>query len=309
LGVFLKICDFVFVLRPLILIPAWSFYLIGAAQARGEPYSVYAGLPSPTVLLSLTSILISAYLLNQIFDRESDEKNDKCFYLTRGIFQGRTLVVFATVFFLIASFAFHRVDGAQRFALLLALILALLYSLPPVRLCARPFLDTIANAVGYGGVAYVLGYGSYGSSLLQAIIASIPYVLLVASTFLHTTILDVIGDKAAGKISTAVYIGERRSASAAAVLHTLGVVSAAVTGNAPALVITGVALPITIYVFVKHSRQASAMQIQATTLIVTVAAVAFWPVYAVIVAPLIILSRVYYARRFGITYPGPQKNA
>ena len=98
----LRLCDFVFVLRPLILIPAWSFYLIGAAQSSG--LGVPAGrFPPATALKSLTAILIVAYLINQIFDKDTDRRNDKIFYLANGIFSERMLLVIAGVFFVAAS--------------------------------------------------------------------------------------------------------------------------------------------------------------------------------------------------------------
>jgi len=293
----------------LILIPAWSFYLLGAAQGRGGGFAAYLGTPSPIALLSLTSILISAYLLNQIFDRESDEENNKLFYLSRGIFHARTLVIMAVVFFVIASLSFQQVDTTHRLPLVLALVLSLIYSLPPVRLCARPFADMLANALGYGGIAYVLGFLVYNHSVSDSIVMAAPYVLLVASTFLHTTILDVAGDRASNKISTAVFIGEQRSSILALALHALGVVCAAITGNVVGIVVTAATLPITIYAWRQGTGRASSMQIQTTTFAITLAAVVFWPMYALVVVPLAFLSRVYYAKRFGITYPGPSKSA
>ena len=35
--ILLRIGDFIFVTRPLILIPAWSFYLLGARAGISEP--------------------------------------------------------------------------------------------------------------------------------------------------------------------------------------------------------------------------------------------------------------------------------
>ena len=309
MGLILRICDFVFVLRPLILIPAWSFYLVGAARGRGGGFAVYWGVPGAMSLLSLTSILASAYLLNQIFDRESDEQNDKIFYLSRGIFRARTLVVMAAVFFVVASLSFQEVSGTQRFPLVIALLLSLLYSLPPVRLCARPFLDMLANAFGYGGIAYVIGFAVFDFSMTSAWLHAAPFVMLVAATFIHTTILDVDGDRSAHKISTAVFLGERAAANLAAALHAAGLVIAILTGDLPAVAITGLSLPFTIVTLFRRTRSASAMQIQSATLIITIAAIFFWPVYAFVVVPLIALSRVYYRLRFGITYPGPQKSA
>ena len=309
MGAFLKICDFVFVLRPLVLIPAWSFYLIGAAQGGNGALTARFALNSPNALISLTSMLVSAYLLNQIFDRESDEKNDKCFYLSRGIFSVRTLVVLSGIFFFVASFAFQRVESDQRILLLVALSLSLLYSLPPARLCARPFADTAANAIGYGGIAYAIGFTTRDPSTADAITSSIPDVLVVASTFLHTTILDVSGDRASGKISTAVFIGERRAAVLAAGLHGLAVLSAIVTGTALALIVTVAPLPLTVLATARPSRATSSLLVQATTLVVALTAAFLWPLYIAVLLPIVAVARVYYRKRFGIIYPGLAKSA
>jgi len=301
---FLRLCDFLFVTRPLILIPAWSFFLIGARDGAGERLST---LPDWYGLASLTGILVAAYLLNQVFDRESDTHNDKCFYLSRGIFKVRTLVIMAMAFFLAASVAFHHTAAPQRLPLIAALVLSLTYSLPPVRLCARPLADLAANAIGYGGVAYVLGFRTV--SVHGGLTEAIAYVLLVGATFVHTTILDVDGDRAAGKISSAVLLGDKASRALALLLHAGAVVTSLLWGNITAVLICALTMPIAIYTMARRSDRASALYIQANTLAVTIAAAYFFPLYAVVIVPLLLLSRFYYRRRFGITYPGPSDSA
>jgi 4-hydroxybenzoate polyprenyltransferase len=293
------------VLRPIILIPAWSFYLLGTSAERTRIFGSPFALPSLLPFVCLTAILVTAYLLNQVFDKESDEKNNKCPFLAQGIFRTRTLVLMAIVFFLAASNVFHRIDAAGRPPLLLALILSLIYSLPPIRLCSRPFLDLLANAVGYGGVAFVIGFNSAGGSMADGAWLAAPYMLLVASTFLHTTILDEEGDRAANKISTTVLIGVDRSVVFAAGLHVLAVAAAILTASPVAVVVTVLSLPVTGVSIVKRSARTSSFVIQANTLIVTVAAVVAWPSYLALIVPLIVLSRYYHGKRFGITYPGP----
>jgi 1,4-dihydroxy-2-naphthoate octaprenyltransferase len=308
LGFILRICDFIFVLRPVILIPAWSFYLVGTAEgARTNPLN--GGIPSSATALSLTAILVSAYLLNQIFDKESDEKNNKCLFLARGIFTVRALVILGVTSFLSASYGYHHVAGLQKAPLLAALILAFAYSLPPLRLCARPFLDMLANAVGFGGIAFVLGFGVFDPSRAAAFRASMPYVLLVAATFLHTTILDLEGDRGSGKKSTTVLIGPSASRVAAVVLHASSFGLALWAKSLTAAVVTGVSFPVTLYALWRTQTAFSSVVVQANTLIVSVAAVVFWPAYLVVIVPLIALSRFYHQRRFGIIYPGRTRHA
>jgi 4-hydroxybenzoate polyprenyltransferase len=291
----------------LILIPAWSFFLIGAAQG---PWAG-GGLASLRLfeLVSLTSIFIVAYLINQIFDRESDEKNNKCFYLWRGIFSVRTLVVLALVFFFVASFTYRKTDGIEQMLLLALLVLSLLYSLPPARLCARPIVDMFANAIAYGGLSFLLGHGINNEGWVVAVLRASPFVLLVAATFLHTAVLDRPGDEATGKISTAVYIGDKASINLAIILHALAVGAAFVASSTPAVVVTLATFPLAGYTVLYRMPSASSLYIQGNTLVVTVAAIVLWPLYAIVVVPLIALSRFYHRRRFGLTYPGRQKAA
>lgn len=308
MGAILRICDFIFVLRPVILIPAWSFYLLGAARgAQNDPLTW--GVPSPAAALSLTAIMVTAYLLNQIFDRESDEKNGKCLFLARGIVSVRVLVLIAVAAFLVASRAYHRVDGFLKAPLIAALVLSFAYSLPPLRLCARPFFDLLANAVGYGGIAFVLGFGGSSPDFPAAARAAMPYVLLVAATFLHTTILDAEGDRATGKKSTTVLIGTDASRAAAAALHICAFALALRAGEPTAAIVTGASLPVTLHPVWRRTPSSSSVVVQANTLVVALAAAVFWPTLLVVAVPLVLLSRFYHRRRFGITYPGPARRA
>lgn len=280
--------------------------MIGAAAGMDSQHThPRAFFPSPLTAACLTAILVTAYLLNQVFDTESDTRNNKCLFIARGILGTRTVVLMAVGFFLAASIAYRRVDAVHRIPLFVALLLALLYSLPPVRLCSRPFLDMLANAVGYGGVAFVLGFNVFNPSITSAAWAAAPYILLVAATFVHTTILDYDGDRESGKVSTSVFIGLGASTYLAGALHAAAFIIALVAGKPAAIVITGLTLPVLFYTFVNRTQRASSFLIQANTLVVSVAAAVTWPFYLAVVIPLVALSRFYHARRFGITYPGP----
>ena len=300
----IRFLDYIFVLRPIILIPAWSFFLLGTDSVPSPVFTT----TSRMTLLALTMILISGYLLNQIFDRESDEKNNKCPHLSHGIIHLRTLVILAVVFFVGASFASQTVSGTTRWLLIGAIALGLVYSLPPLRLCSRPFLDMLANAIGYGGGAFMLGCITAGGTFKGALGLTWPYVILVASTFLYTTILDLEGDRAARKISTTVLIGVRASYLLAGALHVTAIVWAAVTGNLQATIVAGAALPFAVFAMWRRTNNASKVAVQGISLVVTIAAVVVWPAYALLVVPLIVVSRFYYKRRFGITYPGPRRD-
>jgi 4-hydroxybenzoate polyprenyltransferase len=312
--ILLRFGDYLFVMRPLILIPAWSFYLLGAAL--GERRGAIAAAPAPILygFGCLTAILVTAYLLNQVFDQESDRRNKKGHFLTRGIFSVRAVVLMAMFAFLFASYLFRSVSAAQRIPLVLALVLSLAYSLPPLRLVARPFVDLLANAAGYGGIAFVTGFAAFDPSTRDAVLLALPYVLLVGATFLHTTILDVDGDRDSGKITTSVVVGERASAVLACGLAGAGLgpaaaVSLRIYGDKLSLMILAVCFVVFFYAAVRLYRErnssASSNAVQAATVMVTIPAAISWPAYFALLVPIVVAARFYYRARFGINYPGP----
>jgi 4-hydroxybenzoate polyprenyltransferase len=318
--ILLRLGDYLFVMRPLILIPAWSFYLIGAETGRrqaavadttgffGAPPVFYYG------LCCLTAVLIAGYLINQVFDRESDRRNQKGFYLTQGIFSVRTVLMMAFFGFLVASWAYRFVDSGQRLPLVLALVLSMFYSMPPLRLVARPFVDLLANAAGYGGLAFVAGYAAYHDSQTTAMLLATPYVCLVGATFLFTTILDVDGDKDSGKITTSVVIGVKPSALVACILTAIGwfpalLVSWRLYSDRLAVIILSACLVVFVVAAIRTIKsggtRASSNAVQVATVLITVPALIVRPEYALLLVPILLAARLYYRARFGIRYPGP----
>ena len=312
-----------FVLRPLIMVPAWSFYALGV---HIPPVPSEVELSSVIVqpgFWCLTALLASAYVVNQIFDQESDRLNGKGLFLTHGVFRTRAMIAIALVCFLGASYLFQKVSGAQRIPLVAAMLLALAYSLPPLRLCARPGFDLVANAIGYGGLAFAAGAGAVSDYPLQAFIDAYPWMMLVGAVFLHTTILDIDGDAAAGKRTTSVAIGVVRSATLATVLAAGAfavILYRYLEKNGPwtAAIVAGASLAIVAIANVAIVRaekrdasrrttsraRASSRTVQAIT-----ALIALWlcmrdPMLLVVIVPLAIAARFYYRARFYVRYPG-----
>jgi len=319
----LRAADFLFVLRPLIMVPAWSFYALGVHMApvreRTELFSVIV----QPGFWCLTALLASAYVANQIFDQASDRLNGKGLFLTHGVFRTRTMIAISLACFLGASWLFQRVDSAQEIPLIASMLLAFTYSLPPLRLCARPGLDLIANAIGYGGLAFAAGAGGVGSYPLAAFLDAYPWMLLVGAVFLHTTILDVDGDAAAGKRTTTVKIGVMRSAQIATALAAIAAAATAwryfgKDGSVVAAVVAALSL---VFVVLGHVRLAdaeklesvarSAARVRASSLVVQsiTALIALWaclrdPMLIALFVPLMVAARFYYRARFSIRYPG-----
>lgn len=317
--ILLRVADTFFAFRPLILIPAWSFYALGLGSTGLRSTSATA-LVQPG-FWCMTAVLASSYALNQIFDEDSDRLNDKGFHLTRGLFRARTMVVLAFLAFTGASLLYQTVPATQTTVLVVTLLLSFGYSLPPLRLCARPWLDLAANALGYGGLAFALGVAGQArlfgwADFAHAFVPASPWILLVAATFLHTTIMDIDGDAAAGKRTTSVVIGVRGSAWLAAVLAGGSVAAAALRflhgENVSATLILAFALAIFVAAAVGITRAArrtergrvSSATVQAVTTLVVLNAAWRDPWLLALVLPVVVAARYYYRARFGLRYPG-----
>ena len=96
----------------------------------------------------------------------------------------------------------------------LGLILGYIYSAPPIRLKSRGILGLFPQAVGYGPIAYYIGYcsASRGSVDLSAtLLQSVLIGVWVGVVGLTADLLDLEGDFSAGVHNLAVRIGKRRT--------------------------------------------------------------------------------------------------
>lgn len=92
-----------------------------------------------------------------------------------------------------------------------ALVLAWLYSVPPVRLKTRPGADVLVNAVGVGALCAMAGW-SLVRPLAEAPWVFLPQGLLVgAAIYIPTTLVDHDADAAAGYRTFATTLGRRRA--------------------------------------------------------------------------------------------------
>jgi 4-hydroxybenzoate polyprenyltransferase len=93
-------------------------------------------------------------------------------------------------------------------------LVAWLYSVPPVRLKERPPLDSLANGVGYFLLPLAMGY-SLGSDPRTMSLRFYLLALCVCGVHALATAADYEADKAAGHRTLAVCFGRRAAAACA----------------------------------------------------------------------------------------------
>jgi len=295
-----KVIDFIFAARPMLLLPVWSIYLITYNLASPDSSVDYLGLLR---LVSLTLIFAGTYYINQIYDYDSDLINKKLGFLQMGMISGSGMTavyISSTVLALAAGFYVGVMFGI---IICLIFLLGFFYSAPPVRLKDRPVGGLLANTIAYGalvpGAAEIHDF-AYGDDQLLIIAY---FSLLVGAGYLMTIIPDRDGDKKTGKLTLAVYMSDRKIILAALILLIIAFYPAYLIENrfligidAVSIIFFGIAL-----IYPKEALILFACKFPI--LLVSLLAGYNHPTYLVFIVVLLSLTRLYYKKRFDMNYP------
>ncbi len=299
--------DYLFLLRPMILIPVWTFFLLGARHGSAASGTPAQAADLAAGLVSFTALLGAVYIINQITDREADRANRKLFFISRSIIPPGAARLEAA-FLVIMSFTVGIVFLSWRYVLVcaLSLLLGAAYSIEPVRLKKRAVLDVLANAIGNGILNTLAGWTAIGAPLAGWRVLLV-YPLAVASVHLTTTLADINGDAASGLRTSGVVLGPRPGIIISTGLMAAAAAAALALGNTPALCASLLSVPLFLIParspWQDRSPSAVLLPAKAATLIFTIVAGFLFHFYIPAVAVVILATRLYYHKRFGMTYP------
>jgi 4-hydroxybenzoate polyprenyltransferase len=248
-------------------------------------------------------VVSAAFVVNQIFDVESDRLNRKTFLLSSGVVS-RSESAILLVALSIAVFGLGlRSEPPLRYLVWSGLVLGFAYSVPPVRLKGRPVLDMVANVVGFGVIGFAMGWLAYAEMSWHLWTRCSAYALAMCAIFLNTCIPDEEGDRKAGDRTSCVAFGRRPvgmmvfvfmlASAAAGVLTDEMLCTLAVVGSLPAMVAVSMGG--------NTSDSVVASQYAARLLLLLVCIRA--PLLGLLALAAYFGSRYYYRRRFGLEYP------
>jgi 4-hydroxybenzoate polyprenyltransferase len=121
------------------------------------------------------------------------------------------------------------------------LLMAWMYSVPPIRLKERPPLDSLANGIGYFLLPLMMGY-SLGADAREMPLRYYLLALCVSGIHALATAADYDSDRAAGHRTLAVVYGRRAAAAFAGVAFFLTWLLADFHGTAVRVYLAGGAL-------------------------------------------------------------------
>ena len=266
-------------------------------------------------LALLTSICAGAYVVNQIYDRESDAINGKLgFFADAGgltLTAGWVIYSLLTICPILAAFV---INPALAPPLVAGALMGYAYSAPPLRAKDRPLAGYIFNMIPYSVIAWwvVIVWGKGGFANLTARLEMDWPIILCAAiavggAYLITTVPDLDGDKKAGKRTAAVAIGVRKTMTLA-ILNLAACLGLAVFSEFYSFAVAAViAIPLAVLALVSGKGRGRGrfvtLSAKAPIIVITLFAGFYHPPYGAFVILLIAATRLYYRLRYAEVYP------
>jgi len=304
MGGWLKATDLFFAARPMLHIPVWSIYLVCLHyhhQLSGERFDRW----DPLMLICLSLMTAGSYWWNQVYDFESDRANDKLGFLQQGLLN-RTQLTAAFLVSSLVGLAVTPLYSVLIFAIFAqAFFLSFAYSAPPLRLKDRPMWGLFANAWGLGFLVpfCVMPELTVHNAGLLGWDDPIYFFLAVASIYSLTTVPDVAGDAITGKRTIAVVFGKRVALIVALALVLLSALVAYRSGFILLCLLSMLSGLLVMAAFALGSDRVTLAAAKMPILLLTLLAAYFYPMYLLFIIVLVAATRIYYARRFNMSYP------
>jgi 4-hydroxybenzoate polyprenyltransferase len=250
-----------------------------------------------------TLFIGGVYLLNQIYDLETDRKNKKLFFLAEGHISRKNAWIYTALLYLLSVVSSYFLSATIGIVFTLGLILSFLYSAPPFCLKNKTYGGLLANAISHGSLVFLAGFCTRTSFSVQAILLSLPYALAVGAVYINTTLPDIEGDKMAEKITFGVRYGILKSTLVSTLLVILSIVLALIFLDLPFLFSAVLSLPFYIFALVTKEVGKSILATKSSVLFLSLAAGYFYPWYFIILILGFLGTRLYYKKRFNLEYP------
>jgi 4-hydroxybenzoate polyprenyltransferase len=196
---------------PTLLVPVGPFYIgwvLASERLLPTDASFYIALLSIIPFLGLGTILV-----NDVYDMAVDSLSRRKSRMasSTGRAKADRLRLLALSSFAVALVLAILVSAEFLVVVGLLVIMALLYSVPPVQLSRRPGLDLLANGLGIGVLCTIGGWVIVSPDTLPPLVWLLTSALGTSTFFLLPAFMDHESDLAGAKATVVVSLGWRRA--------------------------------------------------------------------------------------------------
>jgi len=296
----LKWLDYLFVIRPVLMPPVWTILLLG--HHRSAVLSGESNLPG-LILLLVTFLVGAVYLLNQIYDAESDRINKKLFFLAEGYISKNNAIFQTILFNLISIVSAYLISRELGLLFALGFLFGFFYSVPPFSFKGKPLGGFLCNVLAHGNLAFLMGWSMNETLSGKSILFSLPYMFAVGAVYLNTTIPDMEGDKRSGKITLTVKWGKEVAVVVSCILVLLAIILSFLIRDVPFFIASALVFPFFLFGALTKKNNYISLSTKLSILFLSIAAGFFYPWYFAILILGFFGTRLYYKARFNYDYP------
>ncbi len=308
----LKKLDYFFVLRPTLFFPVWTVSLAGYwAQERfgtlcknsSQVVAVGSDVNLLFVLLILTLMMAGIFLLNQLYDVETDRINNKLYLIASGAISKKAAywemgILMLTPLFLLIPARYDLVV----IMLLIYFVTGYLYNCYPFQLKNRPFGGIFANLVG-GFLIFAVGWCVKGRLSINLVFHALPYLIGFLAVYFYTTIPDIDGDLKVSKNTVAVKYGVKPVLLLGNMSILVAIIMAIFAQDIIVLLPTALVLPFFLISLKSKNINRVLETNKYATLFLSLMICYRFPLYLVIIIIIYFFSKWYYKKRFHVDYP------
>ena len=289
-----KILDYFFLLRPTLFFPLWTVILAGRYNSGSESSIVQ-------LFIYFAALMGASYAINQIVDKEGDQKNNKLFLISEGHIKSASAMIYSGILVIFGSAGMLHLGisyGLLAFAFFI--ITAVLYNMSPWRWKDKPVLGIVVSIIG-GGMAFIFGCLPVLNFVL--LWKSLAYISAFGAVAVLTAVPDTEGDKESGKNTFVIRFGPEITTFTATAFCIL----AALLGwwSEDRLIFWPALLSCPVFIFANFDRSKKFIifAIKFSILMVSLAVGLRYLWYLAIMIIYYFGARWYYSKRFNIVYP------
>jgi len=282
------------------MVPVWTILLLG--HHRSAVLSGESNLPG-LILILVTFLVGAVYLLNQIYDVESDKLNKKLFFLTEGYIPPKNAIFQTILLNLISIIPAYFISLNLGFLFTLGFLFGFFYSAPPFSFKGRPIGGFLCNILAHGNLTFLMGWSMNQTLSGKSLLFSLPYMLAVGAVYLNTTIPDMEGDKRSGKITLAVRWGKGKVVILAFILVLTATSLSFFIKDMPFFVAATLSFPFFLFSALTKKNNHIVLSTKLSILFLSIAAGFFYPWYFALLILGFLGTRWYYKARFHYDYP------
>ena len=307
--------DLLFLLRPVSFFAVWVMICVGmylsslVSNSFGFQIDLFItdfNFSTIMTFIGLTLLISSISIMNQIFDKKSDQINNKLFLLN-----GRFDIEFANNvhnFLLLISILILLVfDWKVSMLGLLIYFIGYVYNKEPFEFKKSPIYGFLCNVL----TGFLLLFSGFMHSMnsfmdvldINFLICSVPYIFLFAAVSVLSHIPDIEGDKDGSRNTLAIKLGIRKSVLLSTLFVLMSFFISLLIKDPLASTALITIIPFFMYALFRGYSKDILRAIRYPIAILNIYVMCLYPYLAVSVIVTFYLSKYYYWHRYDLHYP------